>query len=436
MTSTKFQINSNDQNSKFQNCFGHWILGIWDLGFGIWLRISLLTLLLAILSPNFAFSQTPIKVGALIPFTGRWGESGRECARGMLDAAKWINQQGGVYGRRLEVVLIEDSSQLTETIAAYRKLNETDQVVLLYTYTAETGLTLLPHIQLGRIPTFMGSLPAPYANPSKTPFFFSVIPTPLDLARIAVKFVAEQSGTKAKKPKMVFIGSSDYVDRQFLEEAKSSADPFGVEVGPDIVLPDSFLRKEHGLTDQSSESVSALAGVMNRFRPDYSYLSLTSREAQALLKETREIGFKTKWIAGPKAFDENLASFEGVLGVQPVSPFGEDVPGMAGIREAHLRWHPYDFHTLSFTEGWATLQVATVALRRSLTEYGVSRERLRNSLESLENYVMGGIVPPVTITSKDHRPSTESRILIVKGGKLTPYTSFVSVGRDRGISTP
>jgi branched-chain amino acid transport system substrate-binding protein len=354
----------------------------------------------------------------------------------MLDAARWINQQGGVYGRRLEIVLIEDNSQVMETTAAYRKLNETDHIVLLYTYTAETGITLFPHIQLGRIPTFVGSLPAPYANPSKSPFFFSVTPTPLDLARIAVKFVADQSATKAKKPKMIFIGSPDYVDRQFLEEANASAHPLGVEVGPDVVLPEFFLRKEQEPAAKPSESVAALARVMNRFNPDYAYLSLTSREAQALLKETREIGFKTKWIAGPRAFDENLASFEGILGVQPVSPFGEDVPGMAGIREAHLRWHPYDSHTLSFTEGWATIQIVTVALRRSLSEYGVSRDRLRNSLESLENYVMGGIVPPITITPRDHRPSTESRIMIVKDGKLRPHTGFVSVGRDRGTSTP
>jgi branched-chain amino acid transport system substrate-binding protein len=383
-----------------------------------------------------AFCQAPLKVGALIPYAGRWGESGREVARGMLDSARWINQQGGVYGRRLEIVLVEDTSHLTETIAAFRKLNETDQILLLYTYLTETGLTLLPHIQLARVPTFMGLLPAPYANPARTPFLFSVIPTPLDLARIALKFVAEQWGAKTKKPRMIFIGSSDYVDRQFLEEARSSADAFGVEVGPDMVFPESFLRKEQDLTDRPPERVLALAEVINRFHPDYCYLSLTSREAQGLLRETKEMGFKTKWIAGPRAFDENLASFEGVMGVQPVSPFGEDVPGMAGILEAHQRWHPYDLHTLSFTEGWATVQFVTVALRRSLSEHGVSRETLKSSLESFDNYVMGGIVPPITITSRDHRPSMESRILTVRGGKLIPFTGFISVGRDRGISTP
>jgi branched-chain amino acid transport system substrate-binding protein len=383
-----------------------------------------------------AYGQASLKVGALIPFSGKWGESGRECARGMLDAARWINQQGGVYGRRLEIVLIEDHSQLTEAIGAFRKLNETDQVLLLYTYSAETGLTLLPHIQLARVPTLMGLLPAPYANPSRTPFFFSVIPTPLDLARIALKFVAEQSGIKARKPKMIFIGSSEYVDRQFLEEAKAYAYPLGIEVGPDIVLPESVLGKESGPADKVSEKVSALGAVMNRFHPDFSYLSLTSRASHTLLKETEEMGFKTKWIAGPKAFDETLASFEGVMGIQPVSPFGEDLPGMVPVREAHLRWHPYDFHTLSFTEGWATVQVVTEALRRSISERGVSRDKLRSSLESLDNHVVGGLVPPVTITSRDHRPSTESRVLMVKQGKLTPRTSFIAVGRDQGISSP
>lgn len=41
---------------------------------------------------NSSFSQDSLKVGALVPFTGRWGDSGRECARGLLDAGKWINQ--------------------------------------------------------------------------------------------------------------------------------------------------------------------------------------------------------------------------------------------------------------------------------------------------------------------------------------------------------
>ena len=147
--------------------------------------------------------QPPLKVGALIPYGGRWGDAGRECARGMLDASRWINQQGGVYGRKLEPLLINDTSQLPETIAAFRKLNEADHVLILYVYSTDTALTLLSHIQFARIPTFVSFLPSHLANPANYPFLFSIAPTPLDLSKIAMTFISEKSGIKARKPKLL-----------------------------------------------------------------------------------------------------------------------------------------------------------------------------------------------------------------------------------------
>ena len=140
-------------------------------------------------------------------------------------------------------------------------------------------------------------------------------------------------------------------------------------------------------------------------------------------------GLKTKWIGNRRAFDETLASFEGFLGVQPVAPYGEGVPGMASVMEAHQRWHPYDFHNLPYVEGWATAQVLAEVLGRSLPEQRLSRERVKSSFEGLKDFVLGGLLPPITITPADHRPGVESRILIAKEGKLSPLTPFLSVGR-------
>jgi branched-chain amino acid transport system substrate-binding protein len=139
--------------------------------------------------------------------------------------------------------------------------------------------------------------------------------------------------------------------------------------------------------------------------------------------------FKIKWICTRKAFDENLIPFDGVLGIQPISPFGEDVPGMTVIKEAHQRWHPYDSHTLSYVEGWATTKVISEALGKSLPEQELSREKVKLALESFKNLITGGLTPPITITSKDHRASVESRIFVINEGKLSRYTSFISSGR-------
>jgi branched-chain amino acid transport system substrate-binding protein len=418
------------QNSKFRTRLGHPTSDIWnlsgfrDLGFGFYLHISFLALLFSVMIVAPCFSQPPLKVGALIPFTGRWGDSGRECAKGMLDAGKWINQRGGIYGRKLEILPVDDTSQVAETMAAYRKLNEADHVLLLYIYSTDTALSLLRHIQFDKIPTMVSVLPSPLSDPSKYPLLFSILPTPLDLAKIAMNFISEKSEIKVRKPKMAFIGSPDQGGQHFLEGVKTYAGSEGFDIGPYIRISD-FSNSE----DITSKSAPSPLERIIQYNADFTYLTLTPGEASFILQEANRRSLKTKWICNTKAFDENLVTFDGVFGVQPVAPFGEDIPGMVGVKEAHQRWHPYDSHTLSYVEGWATTQVIAEALGRSLPEYKLSRERVKVSLESFRDFVIGGLVPPITITARDHRPSVESRIFIIKDGKLVRYTSYISLKR-------
>lgn len=385
--------------------------------------------LLSLVKP--CFSQPPLAVGALIPSTGRWVDAGRECSRGMVDAAKWLNEHGGIQGRRLEISIADDTSQPADIIAAYRKLNESDKVFLLYIYSNDTAQALLPHIQFSRIPTLVGSLPSHLANPSKYPCLFSIVASPLDLARIAITFISEKSGMYLRRPKLAFIGSSDYLDRHFLEQAKNYANAAGLELLYDVTFTDLSSSRELPSTEKTAKQTMGIVSSIRQANADFAYLSVNSKEASSIIREARRMGVKTRWICNSRAFDETLAPLEGVLGVQPISFFGEKVPGMAGIIEAHQAWHPDDTHTLFYVEGWATVQMMVEALRRSLPEQRLSRERVRGALESLDNYVLGGLIPPVTITRNDHRPSMESRILVVKDGRISIQSSFISVLRDK-----
>ena len=381
--------------------------------------------------PRSGLCQSAMKVGALVPFAGRWGDLGRECARGLQDGARWINQQGGIFGRRLEILVIEDTFQVAETVAAYRKLNEIDRILVLYTYSAETAINLQSHIHFNRIVTFASFLPSPLTYPSKYPYFFSASPTPLDLSKIGLKFIAEHSGMKARKPKILFVGSPNYLDRHFLEEAKLEAYRLGLDVGPDVLFPEFSPSKETPVGDKTETPGMKVLASLVQHNPDFVYLSLTPKEAFSVLQEAKDIGWKTRWMIHGKGFDEMLRPFEGVLGIQPFSPFAEDVPGMIAIKDAHQRWHPLDVHTVSFVEGWVTAQVIAEALGRSMPEERLSRDVIRSSLEKFHDVVLGGLVPPITITPQDHRPSVESRVFAVKEGKLVPQTTFISLERER-----
>jgi branched-chain amino acid transport system substrate-binding protein len=371
-----------------------------------------------------ALGQGILKIGALIPYSGRWGDSGRECARGMLDGAKWVSQHEGIAGRKLEVILIDDTSQPAEFMAAYRKLNEADRILILSIYSMETAFALAPHFHYDQIPAFVNSFPSQFANVSKHPYVFSIIPTQLDLAKIAMNYISDKSGIKVRRPKVIFVGSSDHLGRHFLDEAKEYAKALSIDIGPDVWISD--LSQSGGNVEKY---IPPLLATINSYNPDFAYLSLTSKEASSLLQEVKKMDPKTKWICAMRAFDENLTPFNGVLGVQPISPFGEGIPGMAAIKEAHQKWHPFDSHTLSYVEGWATAQILSEALKRSLTGQGFSRARVKSALQSFRSFVTGGLTPPLTITPRDHRPSVESRVFVVKDGKLSRHTGFISLTR-------
>lgn len=386
----------------------------------LFIIISSLFLFL-LLFPIQSSCQQFLRIGAIIPFSGRWGDHGRECARGILDATRWLNQKGEILGGRLEIILIEDTSQVSELMAAFRKMNESDRILLLYVFSIETAMDLISHVHSHKIPSVLSSMPHHLSNPSKYPFLFTITPTPLDLTKIGIKFILENGGIKGRKPKIVFISSSDYYGKHFLEELKEFAKSSGIEMDHVLFISDFSPQR----------LVPHVLLPITHYQPDFIFSNLTPKETSILLHEFKKNNLKSRWLCNMRGFDESLLSFEDILVIQPIAPFGEDIPGMLPIKEAHQKWHPYDSHTTSYVEGWTTILVITEALKRLLTEERISRESLKSSLENFNKFVVGGLVPPITISPKDHRPSFESRIFIIKNGKISRFSSFISSSHDK-----
>ena len=85
--------------------------------------LALLTLLVA--WPALAAAQT-IKVGAVVPLTGRYGAGGAQVRAGYEIAVEQINAAGGVSvgGKKmpLELTLLDDESDATKTVSRMETL--------------------------------------------------------------------------------------------------------------------------------------------------------------------------------------------------------------------------------------------------------------------------------------------------------------------------
>src|SRR5947207_9005156 len=87
--------------------------------------LALLALAVLGLGPVPALAQT-LKVGAVVPLTGRYGAGGAQVRAGYEIAVEHINAAGGVTvgGKKqpLELVLLDDESDATKTVARLETL--------------------------------------------------------------------------------------------------------------------------------------------------------------------------------------------------------------------------------------------------------------------------------------------------------------------------
>src|SRR6185503_5139415 len=90
------------------------------------MRVLALLFALLALSPLPAWAQQSLKVGAVVPLTGRYGAGGAQVRAGYEIAVEQINAAGGVTvaGKKtpLELVLLDDESDATKTVARLETL--------------------------------------------------------------------------------------------------------------------------------------------------------------------------------------------------------------------------------------------------------------------------------------------------------------------------
>jgi branched-chain amino acid transport system substrate-binding protein len=83
------------------------------------------------LSPSWAQSGGPIRIGLIIPLTGGTSQFGATMGQAAKIAETEINSAGGVRGRPIEIVIEDDQSNPEAAVRAAHKLIDVDKVVAI-----------------------------------------------------------------------------------------------------------------------------------------------------------------------------------------------------------------------------------------------------------------------------------------------------------------
>jgi branched-chain amino acid transport system substrate-binding protein len=98
----------------------------------VWASVGILALLPFFGQPGMAMAQETVKIGAVLPLSkAAFAQAGEEQRRGLLMALEEVNQAGGVLGKKVELIIEDDTGEPSVGIAAAEKLLTRDKVVAL-----------------------------------------------------------------------------------------------------------------------------------------------------------------------------------------------------------------------------------------------------------------------------------------------------------------
>jgi len=386
--------------------------------------VAIVLAVLVAFSATSVYAAGDIKWGVLIDLSGPTSDWGKNQVKGQLDAARWINEHGGINGKTLKLIVIDDGYKVPKGVAGYNRLVESENVIALYIQSTGTTMTLAKKIVKDGVATLAASYTAKFQNPAKTPFSFYVGPSYAAMGRIALKWIKDNWKDKSRNPKICYIYPDNKYGRDILATCKAYAKEIGVDVVPDQVV------------NWPTKDATVQLTNMKRATPDFAYVTSTAMNAAVILKNAKALGLKTKFISNIRSFEETLISLSGgaangTYGVHPFAPYGADVPGMKKVVESNEKWHKGEQGTNVYVEGWVNILVAAEALKIADKAGNLTPDGIRNALESFKDFKTGGLAPPVTFTKTDHRATMEAKIYEVKNDKFVDVSGWIKLPKDK-----
>jgi len=373
-----------------------------------------------LLSLTSAASAKQIKVGGLMDTTGATSDVGKDYAIGMAEAFKYINEQGGVNGKKIKYTWFDYGYRIPEAITKYKLIKRLGSIAIMGWGTGDTE-ALSPTINKDKIPYVSASYSAHLTDPKKTPYnlFFSSDYSTNARACITAWFDKKwpmKPDYKKRKPRFAccYMFASPYASAP-IKAVKDQARLLGFEIGPDQDVSLFAL-------DTKSQTMA-----LKKFRPDVVWHGNTTMSVSATVRDGYALGLGADHIVNNWGFDENLPRLagpaaEGVMGATPIGFYGQNYKNMDVLVAMAKKYNPgipQNKRLIRTAQAWGDALVLWEAMKRAdkagdLTGPGI----MKKGFETLRNFDFGLGASPVTYTSTDHRPTTSCLVQEWKAGNF------------------
>jgi branched-chain amino acid transport system substrate-binding protein len=328
---------------------------------------------------------------AIHPFTGRFAFAGVEGSAAMQDVVDMTNEAGGINGKKVQYYWADGEYKDDVGIAAFKRLyaQYTPQIM----FGQSTGMTkaLGPEIKARYKVLYSAyTMTSEAANPKENPYLFIAAPTYAEMFGVLLKYIAKE------KPgaNIAFF----YSDTEFGREPIPAGREMCKKMGLNLV----------------AEEVSQVGGVdistqvldMKSKKVDYCiFQGYVSNPIAAVIKQSKDYGLNAKFMGTFWSTEKQLLNELGPLaneyiGVSAYSFYTQVENPMVKKIQAwtKAKYPKVEYRSQSYMQNFMTTLLNIECFKRAdKMPGGLTGDNLVKALQSIKNFDVGGLMPPVTI---------------------------------------
>ncbi|MEW6616500.1 MAG: ABC transporter substrate-binding protein [Thermodesulfobacteriota bacterium] len=333
-----------------------------------------------------------IKIGTIMDMTGPVCDNLTPYAIGVRNYFRYINDKGGIKGRKVRVLVEDDRYSIPMAFAAFKKLVFKDKIFAEIGLASPQTTALLDQIEKNKLPTitYSGMLTM------TTPFRKYVFTHNLDYGDQMVMLIDYVMKDLKEKDARFAIATGDTVwGKRAIEASTERLKKYGLKLLDIELLPMTLI-------DAGTEAMN-----LRKSKANY-VLTLHGAPASiAVYNSSKKLGYFPTFLAGDASCPDVVVEMaksasKNIIGTWGFMSWYDDTPGIKKMREMTLKFQPGKKEpNRHYCWGWVAGMIAAEGMERAGKNLNV--ETYIAALESIKDFDTGGISGPVSFSSKSHK---------------------------------
>ncbi len=372
-----------------------------------WLGIALIGLT-SLASADPGVSDTAITLGMSAPFSGpnaAYGEDMRQTIQGYFEQ---INKSGGINGRKLNLVTLDDGYETERTVANTQTLIKDKNAFALLSFYGSSPTTEAmnkvfgpAHVPLVGTISGAGTLREPIASNPNSRYMFHVRASYAD----ETEAIVNQMVSLGLKNIAVFYQNDGF--------GKAGLDGVTEALKKHKLAPTAV-----GTVERNSLDVAAAVAAISKVNPQAVVMVTLYKPTAAFVRAMKRSGqnpmFMTLSPVGTEQLVQELGNDARGIGISQVVPYpwNDIVPVVRDYQRLSSKPGNYSYYGL---EGYLMARTLVEGLRRAGRD--LSRDKLVSALESMSAVDLGGYRINYSPTARQGSRFVELTV-IGAGGKV------------------